>query len=437
MGERRTRRRAAAAAGLPAGLLLAFGQPLSAAALQQPDYPTWDEVEQARANEAAAAAKVSELEGLLIKLEADAAEFNRAALIAAEDYHLATSALDEAVARLDRLRRQVDAAQARAEESERRVAIIVAQLARSGGADVTIGLLLTASADAESLLAQLGTAERLSESSRALLDRAIYDKKTADALAADARAAETERRRLAEEAESAYKKAERAAEAARAKADAQNADLDRMYAQLAALKGTTAQTEREYLEGRNTAPPPGPSPSDPPTSTPTPKPTSSPTPKPTSSPAPTPTPTSTPKPPAPKPEYPTPNASKVETAIAFATDQVGEKYQLGGMGPDVWDCSGLAKASYAAAGVYIGIHSSTDQYNYMKQQNRLVPRAQWQRGDLLFYSDGGSASNPRKYHVAIYLGDGKMIEAPNPTARVRIVNVRTGDLVPYVGRPTG
>jgi peptidoglycan DL-endopeptidase CwlO len=93
--------------------------------------------------------------------------------------------------------------------------------------------------------------------------------------------------------------------------------------------------------------------------------------------------------------------------------------------------------SYSAAGVYIGSHSSTDQYNQMARQGRLVPWAQAQRGDLIFYSEGGSADNPRKYHVAIYLGDGKMVEAPNPTAPVRIVNARAGDRVPYVGRPTG
>lgn len=107
------------------------------------------------------------------------------------------------------------------------------------------------------------------------------------------------------------------------------------------------------------------------------------------------------------------------------------------MGPNVWDCSGLTKASYASAGVYIGTHSSTDQYNYMAGQGRLVPISQMQRGDLLYYSDGGSASAPRKWHVTIYLGGGKMIEAPNPSAPVRIVNVRYSSLVPYAGRPTG
>jgi cell wall-associated NlpC family hydrolase len=73
----------------------------------------------------------------------------------------------------------------------------------------------------------------------------------------------------------------------------------------------------------------------------------------------------------------------------------------------------------------------------MARQGRLVPYSQAQPGDLLFYSDGGSASVARKYHVTVYLGGGKMIEAPNPSVPVRIVNVRSSDLVPFAGRPTG
>jgi cell wall-associated NlpC family hydrolase len=399
------RRRRMVAAGVPATLLFAFANPMPAMALRQPDYPSWDDVEQARHNEAAAQATVEQIEGILIRLEAEAAELNRIALELGEEYALASSALEVATAKLDRLKSQADAAQERAEESEQQVAVIVAQLARSGGGDVTIGLLLGSADDADSLLARLGMADRLSASSAALLERAIYDKKTAQALATDARAAERERQRLADEAQEKFDLAQAAAADAQAKADAQRADIGRMYAQLATLKGTTEAVEREYQQGLAANPPPAPPPATPP--------------------------------PGVDPAPPPPVSGAVESAIAYASAQLGEPYQYGGMGPNAWDCSGLTKASYASVGVYIGPHSSTDQYNYMSAQGRLVPRDQWQRGDLLFYSYGGSESTPRKYHVAIYLGNGKMIEAPNPTAPVRIVNVRYGDLVPYVGRPTG
>lgn len=405
----RKRTKRTVAAGVPATLLLAFANPMPAMALHRPDYPSWDEVEQARANEAAAAAKIEQIEGILIRLEAEAAELNRVALQLGEEYALAQTALDAATAKLGKLTSQAEAAQDRADESEERVAVIVAQMARNAGGDVTLGLLLGSADDADSLLSRLGMADRVTASSAALLERAIYDKKTAQALAQDAKAAERERKNLAEAAQETFDLAQAAADAAQAKADAQRADIDRMYAQLATLKGTTAAAEREYQEGLAANPPSAPAP---PAAPPPPGPGVDPTP-------------------------PAPVSGAVENAIGYATAQLGERYLLGGMGPDAWDCSGLTKASYASVGVYIGTHSSTDQYNYLAAQGRLVPLAQMQRGDLLFYSDGGSASNPRKYHVAIYLGGGKMIEAPNPSAPVRIVNVRYGDLVPYAGRPTG
>jgi cell wall-associated NlpC family hydrolase len=408
----RKRAKRAVAAGVPASLLLAFANPLPAVALQRPDYPSWDEVEQARADEAAAAAKIEQIEGILIRLEAEAAELNRQALQLGEDYAIAQTELDAATAKLDKLTAQAEAAQKRADESEQLVAVIVAQMARGGGGDVTLGLLLGSADDTDSLLQRLGIADRLSASSAALLERAVYDKKTAQALAKDAKAAERERQKLADAAQQKFDAAQEAADAAQAKADAQRADIDRLYAQLATLKGTTAETERAYQEGLAANPPATPSPSTPPTTPSTP---------------------STPTPPTP----PAPVSSAVEGAIAFATAQLGEPYVLGGMGPNAWYCSGLTKASYASVGVYIGTHSSTDQYNYMAAQGRLVPIAQMQRGDLLYYSAGGSASVARKYHVTIYLGGGKMIEAPNPSAPVRIVNVRYSDLVPYAGRPTG
>ncbi|MEI6590442.1 MAG: NlpC/P60 family protein, partial [Actinomycetes bacterium] len=129
------------------------------------------------------------------------------------------------------------------------------------------------------------------------------------------------------------------------------------------------------------------------------------------------------------------NTGKVNIAVNFAKQQIGEAYVLGGMGPSVWDCSGITKASYAAAGLYIGTHSATNQFNTMASERRLVPLNQWQPGDLIWYSQS-SAFNGDKYHVAIYLGGEMMLEAPNPARTVRIVPVRYGELFPYAGRPS-
>ena len=129
------------------------------------------------------------------------------------------------------------------------------------------------------------------------------------------------------------------------------------------------------------------------------------------------------------------NAAKVNVALEFMRAQLGEKYVLGGIGPNIWDCSGLMKAGYAAAGIYIGTHSATNQFRTMAQQRKLIPLNQMQVGDLLWYSEE-SAFDGDKYHVVIYIGGGLMLEAPNPARTVRIVPIRWGEMFPYAGRPS-
>ncbi len=105
------------------------------------------------------------------------------------------------------------------------------------------------------------------------------------------------------------------------------------------------------------------------------------------------------------------------------------------MGPNVWDCSGITKASYEAAGIYIGTHSATNQFRTMAAKRRLIPIKDAQPGDLMWYSYVDDFDGD-KYHVVLYLGDNMMLEAPNPLRTVRIVPLRQGDLFRYAGRPS-
>jgi cell wall-associated NlpC family hydrolase len=105
------------------------------------------------------------------------------------------------------------------------------------------------------------------------------------------------------------------------------------------------------------------------------------------------------------------------------------------MGPNVWDCSGITKKSYEVAGYYIGTHSATNQFYNMAAKRRLIPIKEAVRGDLMWYSYTDDF-NGDKYHVVMYLGDGMMLEAPNPSKPVRIAELRYGDLFRYAGRPT-
>ena len=88
-----------------------------------------------------------------------------------------------------------------------------------------------------------------------------------------------------------------------------------------------------------------------------------------------------------------------------------------------FDCSGLM--IYAFAGVGISLpHYSGYQYTSGKQ----VPVSQRKRGDMLFWGPSGSQ------HVALYLGNGQMLEAPQSGDVVKISPVREGGIMPYAVR---
>ncbi|WBU37546.1 C40 family peptidase [Homoserinibacter sp. YIM 151385] len=415
MTESRRRPRGTAAAIGAGALVLALTTPSAAVAVD--DYPSWDDVEKARKNEADKRAQIEKIERLIRGLDREAADLGRVALERGEAYHLAQDALETATAEADEQYAAAEAAQRAAEESRQRAAGVIAQLARAGGGDITATLLTSSAEDADRLLERLGLMTRVSRASAELLRTAIFDRNAAEQLADGAAAAEDERDERARSAKALLREAEAAAKDASGRAAERRKAEATLIAQLARLKGTTADTERGYREGlawereqeEQKEPPADPGDGD--SGTPGAPPVD-------------------PTPPAP------PVTGKVDGAIAFAKAQIGEPYRLGGAGPNVWDCSGLTKTAYANVGVYIGTHSATNQYSTMAAQGRLVKISQIKAGDLLFYSSGGSASGS-KYHVTLYIGGGQMIEAPYPGETVRIRAVRYGDLVPYAGRPTG
>jgi cell wall-associated NlpC family hydrolase len=421
MSLRRRPRGAAAALLVPAALAFALvaptgatgepAEPFTPAALTapMPDYPTWQDVQNAKRNQAATQAEIDRIEGILVALENQAEELGKIAQIKGELYAVARDALAAATQKVERLTDRAEEAQERADESAKRAAQLIAQLARTGGGDLTLGLIIGSASDTDLLLARLGSMNRLTETSSDILSRAQFDKNLAESLSQDAKAAEKVRKRLASDAEDALEVAQAAADKAAAEVAAQEEHIDQMYSQLASLKNTSASVEQAYQEGlseqqeqqQNNPPTP---PANPPGGV-------DPTPDP-------------------------PVGSAVQQAIAYARAQLGEPYAFGGAGPGSWDCSGLTKMSYASAGVYIGTHSASNQYSTMAAQGRLVSVNSMAAGDLLFYSNGGSTSGS-KYHVTIYVGGGQMVEAPRPGVNVRQVAVRWGDLVPYAGRPTG
>ncbi|MEV4344943.1 NlpC/P60 family protein [Actinoplanes sp. NPDC049596] len=106
-------------------------------------------------------------------------------------------------------------------------------------------------------------------------------------------------------------------------------------------------------------------------------------------------------------------------ALNFALAQRGDPYVWSEEGPDQYDCSGLMYAAYRSVGFAL-TRVSRDQY--WQTRNKVVDRYSLLPGDLLFFSS--SSSWRGIHHVAMYAGDGMMVEAPRTGLNVRLTPVR-------------
>ncbi|WP_316774265.1 C40 family peptidase [Streptomyces sasae] len=97
-----------------------------------------------------------------------------------------------------------------------------------------------------------------------------------------------------------------------------------------------------------------------------------------------------------------------QKAVAFATAQLGKPYVWGAEGPDSYDCSGLTSQAWASAGRPIP-RTSEEQWKQLKH----IDVKDMRPGDLIIYFDDAS-------HVAMYIGDGAIIQAPRPGRTVSI-----------------
>ncbi|MEU4150134.1 NlpC/P60 family protein [Streptomyces sp. NPDC026659] len=110
--------------------------------------------------------------------------------------------------------------------------------------------------------------------------------------------------------------------------------------------------------------------------------------------------------------------SRAAAAVAYAYRKLGSPYVWGATGPNAFDCSGLIQAAYRSAGVSLP-RTTYAQIN----AGRRVSRSQLRPGDLVFFYSGVS-------HVGLYIGNGRMIHAPNPSAPVRVAPISQ---MPFAG----
>lgn len=106
-----------------------------------------------------------------------------------------------------------------------------------------------------------------------------------------------------------------------------------------------------------------------------------------------------------------------DEALDFAVDQLGKPYEWGAEGPDSFDCSGLTSQAWARAGLTIP-RTSQEQWSELPR----VSLRELRPGDLVVYF-------PKATHVAIYLGDGMVIQAPRPGTRVKVSPIAANPLL--------
>lgn len=453
---------------------------LSANPVAFADGPSQDDINKSKQKEASTSASIASLEARLATLKANTENATMKAQIATEDYLQSLDALNKAKAATAAARAKATAATKQTHQARKSLSDVVVQTYQDGGNPFDIVSPYLTGRSLGDIASQKAALDRAGENTDAKLQKvqALQSVATTmEGIAAQKESAQRTATQKTEATKNAAQAAANAAQAAQSQATSQRANL---ISQLAAQRNTTVALEtqrQEQLEqaeqnrkneearkqaqqaaaqakakeeqekqneakaketasptpaqpdpqpSQTAAPEPQPSQTTAPEPAPSPSETSQPAPAPAPEPEPAPTPTPEPDP-EPEPD-PTPAPSGgADVAIAKAYTFIGVDYVWGGESYSGVDCSGLAMLSWAAAGVSL-THSSRAQY----WEGTHVSLDSAQPGDLIFWSSDGSAGSI--YHVAIYLGNDQMIEAPTFGVPVRVTGVRYSGIMPYAVR---
>ncbi len=235
------------------GVAVAVTIPLvTAAPAHADDYPSWDEVQAAKSNAAAAQAEYDKISALIAQLQqaADAAATDE--LKKEFDYTVAKNALDAQSAKLDAINAQVAAAQKTADQAKRQYGKLASQLYIAGGGSLTAKLLLGDGGTDDDLLGQLGAMSQLTGHISQLQSYAQQKENVVGSLQAQAKQAEGVRATLEQDADAKFKAAQEAKQAADAALATQQAQGAVLQAQAASLNAQAAAEEQQYWVGYNT-----------------------------------------------------------------------------------------------------------------------------------------------------------------------------------------
>ena len=452
--------------------------------------PSEEEIAAAKAAEEAASMSVAEIEVKLAEVNATAATATQNAQIAGEDLNEAQIALNAATATANKASADADAAEAAFQEGKQQIASVAQATYRNGGGSLdAIAPYLDAdglrgvetkqvginsfSSSAEAKMQNVAALEQVAKVTRDAANTALDNQKKAtdevqartDAANKAATDAQTQANIVAAQRDAYVKELatkqnttvdlinQREASLAAERTAAERAAAEQASAAVAAADSQRrADTPAPAADATPEAPASSPAPdvsAAPAEEAPAPAPAEeapapapaeeAPAPAPAEE-APAPAPAPAEEEPAPAPAYEEPvyeepddeepsySYGGASTAIATAMTYLGVPYVWGGESYGGVDCSGLTMLAWESAGVDLP-HLSRAQYGY----GTHVSLGDMEAGDLIFWSSDGTQSGI--YHVAMYLGDGEMIEAPTFGVPVRVTGVYSwGSLMPYAVR---
>lgn len=232
--------------------VLAFSLVLPSGSAQAAEYPTWQDLENAKSNTAAGEAQVQSIKALLVNLQTEVERTEAEALARSVELQTAQDKFDEAARRATSLQEQADASKKTADTATRQAGQLAAQLYRNGGTDLSVNLILDGTGDGEGateLLSKLGSMSKLVQRSSEVYEQAQTATNTAQSLGDQAVVAQAEREKLriaAESAMAAAQAASDAANAALAESVTKKAELEQ---QLKFLQDTQATTAAGYEAG--------------------------------------------------------------------------------------------------------------------------------------------------------------------------------------------
>lgn len=405
-------------------LVLAMSAPVLSAHAD-PVYPSAGQVKAAKAAVGDKAAQIAVVEGRLKASNARLEEVRSAAEVAAEQYNLALILLQERTDAAKAARERASTAQKTADIASDRLGQFAATAYRQGGSLGQLEAFLS-SKGPQDVLDRAAGIQLISDIRNSAMQDADASAVVAGVLRRQAAQAEAQQVAAAQAAENARIAAQAQVDLAVAEAASIQKQQNAMIAQLATLRSTSVTLERQRQSGlkaeaerraaaivkaeaerraaaqaraeararaardaadRAPAPSPGPN--------------------------------------VPSPSPP-PSSGDVAAVIAFARAQIGKPYKWGAAGPNEWDCSGLTMKAWARAGVYLSHYTG-----YQWGETSRVSLSDLRRGDLVFYGVDG----PTSHHVGLFIGNGRMIEAPYTGASVRESSIWRSDLLPYGGRP--